>query len=568
MQPPATSPATTAARTRSALLFVVALALALWHAAALTWLCDDAYISFRYARNLVEGHGLVFNVGEAVEGYTNFSWTLLLAGGMALGLEPEALAPLLGLASFAGTAGLLFLASLRLRSARGGTWLPVAALGWLALSHARIFATSGLETPAVALALVLGALLAVDARTPRDHALLGLVGALATLTRPEGALVVALGGGLALLSRSGRALGAWAVAAGLVLGPWIAWKLSFYGDLLPNTWYAKAGEGARWSEGLVYVGLFFRSWPVVPLGLLVAAGLALARLRQPEPLRPGWDSARAPLVLLALALPYLLHVVRVGGDFMYARFCLPWTPLLLLGLELGLRELRPRLGLALGGGAVVTILLAPFPPELENTHEEPWRGIVEERWWYDAHWREEARRQGAVIREATEGLPVRGVYLGTQAMLVYYAELPVAVEGHVGLTDHELARMPAPEGATVGHGRKATWEYLRQREIDLAFSFRLPHPTTRFTEVDFGEGVKARLIVYRPEVVEGLRARGVQIFDLPAFLDAYIDNMHTFDDEKVARDHEAFEDFYFGPSGDTEREAAFLARLSGSGETP
>ncbi|MEZ4463558.1 MAG: hypothetical protein R3F43_03330 [bacterium] len=25
------------------------------------WLCDDAFISFRYARNLAEGHGLVFN---------------------------------------------------------------------------------------------------------------------------------------------------------------------------------------------------------------------------------------------------------------------------------------------------------------------------------------------------------------------------------------------------------------------------------------------------------------------------------------------------------------------------
>ena len=39
---------------------------------------DDAYISFRYARHLADGHGLVWNVGERVEGYTNFLWTLLL----------------------------------------------------------------------------------------------------------------------------------------------------------------------------------------------------------------------------------------------------------------------------------------------------------------------------------------------------------------------------------------------------------------------------------------------------------------------------------------------------------
>ena len=43
------------------------------------FLCDDAFISFRYARNLLEGHGLVFNPGERVEGYTNLLWVLELA---------------------------------------------------------------------------------------------------------------------------------------------------------------------------------------------------------------------------------------------------------------------------------------------------------------------------------------------------------------------------------------------------------------------------------------------------------------------------------------------------------
>src|SRR5688572_25266220 len=51
------------------------------HAWAYRFLTDDAFISFRYARNLARGAGLVFNPGEApVEGYTNFLWVLLLAG--------------------------------------------------------------------------------------------------------------------------------------------------------------------------------------------------------------------------------------------------------------------------------------------------------------------------------------------------------------------------------------------------------------------------------------------------------------------------------------------------------
>ena len=51
------------------------------------WIQDDAYISFRYARNLVEGDGLVFNPGDRVEGYTNFLWTMVAAVPLATGVE-------------------------------------------------------------------------------------------------------------------------------------------------------------------------------------------------------------------------------------------------------------------------------------------------------------------------------------------------------------------------------------------------------------------------------------------------------------------------------------------------
>lgn len=41
---------------------------------------DDAYITFRYARNLVEDAGFVYNPGEHVLGTTTPLYTLLLAG--------------------------------------------------------------------------------------------------------------------------------------------------------------------------------------------------------------------------------------------------------------------------------------------------------------------------------------------------------------------------------------------------------------------------------------------------------------------------------------------------------
>ena len=92
-----------AARWRSALFVWAAGCAACYLGWRLYWfLCDDAFISFRYAENLVLGHGLVFNAGERVEGYTNFLWTLTLAAAIALGLEPAGVAQALGIACYAG----------------------------------------------------------------------------------------------------------------------------------------------------------------------------------------------------------------------------------------------------------------------------------------------------------------------------------------------------------------------------------------------------------------------------------------------------------------------------------
>jgi hypothetical protein len=55
------------------------------HALSYWAIVDDSFITYRYAENLVAGNGLVFNVGERVEGYTNFLWTLLLAACYSLG---------------------------------------------------------------------------------------------------------------------------------------------------------------------------------------------------------------------------------------------------------------------------------------------------------------------------------------------------------------------------------------------------------------------------------------------------------------------------------------------------
>ena len=70
------------------------------------WTEDDAFISFRYAKNLADGQGLVFNPGERVEAYSNFSWVLLQSAALKAGLDPETASKALGL--LAGLAALVF----------------------------------------------------------------------------------------------------------------------------------------------------------------------------------------------------------------------------------------------------------------------------------------------------------------------------------------------------------------------------------------------------------------------------------------------------------------------------
>ncbi len=537
--------------------------VAVWDASRLAWICDDAFISFRYAEHLVQGHGLVFNVGEATEGYTNFLWTLMTAGAMALGAAPEAFVTAGGLAVF--TALLVVLARTSRAMAgdlgRPEPWLSFAMAGAALHLHHRSWATSGLETTLFTLLVTATVVAAIEARSERHWIAVGVLGALSTLTRPEGALVYALAWASAGIGAGPGRAGRWLRAAApgvLLLGPWLLWKLQFYGELLPNTFYAKDADDAQWARGWAFVRLYFGIyWALIP-GLVVALAWPFRR----GPGGEGWAGARAPLLLGALVAAWVLHVLKVGGDFMFARFLLPITPLLLLALERGLSALPTRAGHAGGLALLAGLGLAVQPAGLLDI--EGIDGVVEERSWYPTVALTEASRQGEVLRGLFADTDTRVVFYGTQAMLMYYGDVPYALEGHVGLTDHELARLDNVPGSRVGHGKKATLEYLRQRNIDLALDFRIEMPTPQLTRITLGEGMGGRIMTYRREIMRVLAERGARFVDFEAFLDQYIAHLDQMPDDKVAREYAQYKAYYFDHNDDPAREAPFLARL---GET-
>ena len=309
---------------------VAVLALhALWLAREQGSACiDDAYISFEYAKNLVDGHGLVFNPGERVEGYTNFAWVLLLAGVYAVGADLELFSRLLAFASAAGVVGYVAAWSTRRFGAALGLVVGLA----LALdgSLAR-WAQDGLETSLFTLFVTLGALRRFDELdSPRSkHA--GVVSSLffvgAALVRPEGVLWFALSWTFGWLrpgtwrERVSRA----AVEAGAFVVPiaaHVAWRLSYYGMPLPNTFYAKVGATtAQLERGLEYVGTY---WGLHRSGLVAALALATALS-----VKRRW--APADLYLGACAAAIAAYAAAVGGDWMGpGRFLTPALPVALV----------------------------------------------------------------------------------------------------------------------------------------------------------------------------------------------------------------------------------------------
>jgi arabinofuranosyltransferase len=322
----------------AALLSAALLSL---HANHLSWLCDDAFISFRYARNLVEGHGLVFNRGERVEGYTNFLWVLELAalhGALGLSLPSASI-----LLSALYTAGTLFCTAwLAARASLRSERAFAIGMALLLLAVHRSFAvwcTSGLETRQFTFFVLLSVLLLADYASGASRAAAAsLALAACEATRPEGLLVfgcclIWLLADAGLRGRlNARLVAAFVGPFGALVAGHFAFRWWYYGDLLPNTYYAKHVQ--PWYEGGTHffakagieTGLYF----LLPLALL-GAFAAVAQRR---------DSIHV-LSLLCVS-SHAAYLWRIGGDhFEFRPLDFYWPLLTVAGIEGCLGMLRP-----------------------------------------------------------------------------------------------------------------------------------------------------------------------------------------------------------------------------------
>ncbi len=309
------------------------------------WLCDDAYISFRYARHWADGAGVRFNLGEhtPVEGYSNFLWVALGWMVERLGGSQELLLPCASFALGSFTLWRVFQSAQR----SYGVSPVCAALGTLTLALSPAFtvwSTSGLETMAFACLFLLSFEHLVLLRGGRFAGLIGLGLALVRVQGIAWVLVLALVGGLVrrLEGRARRPVVSAAATALAGFAIYYAWRYVYYGLPLANTAYVKVGmSSAALSMGWDYV-VGFSLATATPL-LLPALGLAA--------LRPGIKARVGALLLTALGV--YSYAVFVGGDYMpVGRMLVPALPLQALLSSVALARLaraRVPAGLLLAG---------------------------------------------------------------------------------------------------------------------------------------------------------------------------------------------------------------------------
>ena len=425
------------------------------------YLDDDQMISMRYARNLAEGQGLVWNAGEHVEGYTNFGWVLVMAAVHAAG-APDRVASLgVEVVNWALACLVVVLADrLFRRLVPNPAWLlRTSLLVTLALSVDLLFwAVNGFETTLLTAIFVWALVRTVEeadagAFTAGTCLLAGLLPVVRADSPDLTLIVIVAGLGLGLRRRW------WLLAlAAAPLVAHLAFRVAYYGDWLPNTYYLKvAGRtGLAWL-GLGYTKGFVAAYPTA----LVLAAAAL--VTSPD--------RRVRALLLPLGL-VVLRMVLVGADmFDHDRFLAPILPIVLVGAAVGIAAIAVPGSSAARTLPVLLVVSTLFVSGING-------------------------RKSIVDLESVNGRPrlnaITGYminrYTGPEARIAVFAAGAVSYFGRrysidmLGKTNREIAHLPPRPGAPIGHNH-FDFDRVLARQPDLVVSFSPAVLAERATDI-------------------------------------------------------------------------------------
>jgi len=413
---------------------------------SLFWqICDDAYISLVYAKNLFNGLGLIYNEGEQVEGYTNFVWTLIMSVPFFIKQDPIIFIKVCG--AISGIVLAMATYSTLYRSCGRLTAILTAAL--LISSESIIYMTQwGLET--IFFAACLTSCLALMLGDKPQIKLSAVVYAITCMTRIEAIIFLPVLT-LFLLFRSRKQCLTFIVLSMSIFSVYFLWRYQYYGYLMPNTFYAKVGGGgfklvARgadyWVEQAKALGIFY------PIILSVIAFPAMLFKR------PADRS-----LLLSTALFFFLsitataYICYVGGDVFNERFIIHYLSFYLIFSACIVRWILDLVSRQLGRKSYSEALTALIMAFL-------YLGIFTTpvRYPYSTHltgWISLAQRLNADLR------PHELFASDAAGALRYYAERNMI--DILGLTDSTIAHKKVELGKGVAGHEKLDDQYVLSR---------------------------------------------------------------------------------------------------------
>lgn len=420
---------------------------------------DDAFITLRYADNFIAGRGLVWNPNEYVQGYTNFLSLIFISFLGKLGLDLISASRVVNAIALMGTFLFLLLFPFSRSQNRTDSLRLLPAVFTLTSVPLIVWSLGGLEGPLFSMLVAIGCALlmrAVQTHKRSLYAASGVLHGLCFLARPDGLIFISLSivWLFLVLYRSKKPaicdIATYALSVTSVALPYVLWQLSYYGDIVPNTFYAKTGTPSAITMhiGPRYILDYLKRPPYLPVIALAVASLAAISRR--------WNQNLTYLSVLVLA--YAGYIVLIGGDHMPSyRLVLPTIPLLaiFIGIAVGSFHM-PKNKIACSviiGILGVAIGMQAFDAKLNPKHENP------------------AAFFGTIVgKHIAEAWPAGSlVALNTAGSIPYYASHNVYID-MLGLNDPTIAKRKIDKirlrWQTIPGHLKGDGAYVIQREPD------------------------------------------------------------------------------------------------------